>query len=290
MSNFHVLTLATKDDGYYNALSISAKNNHINLVTLGFGQKWTGFTMKINLMKNYIESLPDDDIVVISDAYDVIILQDSHTILNKFYSFNKPIVISRDANPNFLISRYFQYKAFKPCNNNYICAGLYMGYVWAIKLLYAEMCKNNNCIENDKDDQIMLSNTCNNNDFYNKYINIDTEYKIFYTTIGSSIFDPSYTSGLDSYISKNKLLIKNTNEEPSFVHGPNYTNLNIILKTYNLPIDSKSKRSIHDKLFVYLKYDFLKLFVNDVLILLLIIPTFIIFIHILKKFNAPSTN
>ena len=278
MNNFHILTLATKSDGYYNAFVESAKKNNIDLITLGLGQKWSGFTMKINLIKEYLNSLPDNDVVVISDAYDVILLQDAKTILEKFYSFNKPIVISRDAQGNFIFS-YFQSKVYKKCNNVQICAGLYMGYVWAIKLLYIEMCKNNNCIENNKDDQMMLSNVCNNNNFFNKYIDIDINYNIFYTTVGNG-FSSTYSPDSNSNIVNNKLIINDTKQEPSFVHGPNYTKLDLILKTYNLPINRNYNRNITEKLFIYFKYEYLQYYINDILIFILII---ILIIFIIPK-------
>jgi hypothetical protein len=280
MSNFHILTLATKNDGYYNALVESAKKNNIDLVTLGFGQKWSGFTMKINLINKYLESLPDNDIVVISDAYDVILLQNASKILKKFKSFNKPIVISRDAQGNFIFS-YMQSKVYKKCNNVQICAGLYMGYVWAIKLLYSDMCKNNNCIENNKDDQMMLTNVCNNNDFFNKYIDIDNDYIIFYTTVGSG-FSSIYSPDSNSDIINNKLIINNTNQEPSFVHGPNYTKLDLILNTYNLPLNNNYNRNITEKLFIYFKYEYLQYYITDILILILILTLIIYFIRYIK--------
>jgi hypothetical protein len=280
MSNFHILTLATKNDGYYNALVKSAKKNNIDLVTLGFGQKWSGFTMKINLINEYLKSLPDNDIVVISDAYDVILLQNASNILKKFKSFNKPIVISKDAQGNFIFS-YMQSKVYKKCNNVQICAGLYMGYVWAIKLLYSEMCKNNNCIENNKDDQMMLTNVCNNNDFFNKYIDIDNNYLIFYTTVGSG-FSFTYSPDSNSDIINNKLIINNTNQEPSFVHGPNYTKLDLILNTYNLPLNNNYNRNITEKLFIYFKYEYLQYYITDILIFILILTLIIYFIPNIK--------
>ena len=50
-------------------------------------------TMRFNLWRDYLNTLDDDDeIVVINDAYDVVILEDGDTIIKKFKSFNKNIV------------------------------------------------------------------------------------------------------------------------------------------------------------------------------------------------------
>ena len=44
------ITVATeKNIGYYSVLVESCKKNNIDLIVLGLGQKWTGFTMRLNL-------------------------------------------------------------------------------------------------------------------------------------------------------------------------------------------------------------------------------------------------
>jgi hypothetical protein len=124
MNNLHIITVATKNDGYYNALKQSAINNNINLITLGFGQKWTGFMLKFNLIKDYLNQLNDNDIVGFVDAYDVLILQDTNIIINKFKSFNSPIILSKDCKLNSLLSMYIIPRLFDKCGDIYINSGL----------------------------------------------------------------------------------------------------------------------------------------------------------------------
>ena len=45
------------------------------------GEEWTGFTMRFNLWRDYLNTLDDDEIVMINDAYDVVILEDGDTII-----------------------------------------------------------------------------------------------------------------------------------------------------------------------------------------------------------------
>ena len=125
----------------------------------------------------------------------------------------------------------------------------------------------------------MLSNVCNNNNFFNKYIDIDINYNIFYTTVGNG-FSSTYSPDSNSNIVNNKLIINDTKQEPSFVHGPNYTKLDLILKTYNLPINRNYNRNITEKLFIYFKYEYLQYYINDILIFILII---ILIIFIIPK-------
>jgi hypothetical protein len=282
MSNLYILTVATHNEGYYDALKISAERNNLNLITLGFGQKWKGFIMKYDLTKNYLNSLNDNDIVVFVDAYDVLILQNYDTIIEKFKSFNKPIILSQDANPHSLFLKYFHPKIFDQCNNTRINSGLYMGYVWALKLLFNQMCKYNDCNNKENDDQIMLTNTCNQPTFFNKYLAIDYDSLLFYTTMGGNGFlNYNFSPGIDSDIIDKKLIIKKSNQEPSFIHGPANTNLDLVAKIYNLP-KNKSKRDELSKAKVYLKPLYIKYFINDLLFPILIIA-FIITLYLSKK-------
>lgn len=265
MNKLHILTVATHNEGYYNAL-----NYNINLITLGFGQKWTGFTMKYDLTHKYLYTLDDNDIVVFTDAFDVLIIQDSGTIINKFKSFNKPIVISKDGDPHSLIIMYIHSRIFKKCNNTKINSGLYIGYVWALKLLYEQIYKEYNYNIKHNDDQIMLINICNNTDFFNKYITIDYDSILFYTTFGGyGILNYNFTPGIDSNIINNKLIVKKTNQEPSFVHGPGNTNLDLLTNLYNLP--KNINRSKLDKVIIYSSPQYIKYYIQDILLAIIIL-------------------
>jgi hypothetical protein len=270
MDKLHIITVATHDDGYYKALLKSAKNNNINLTTLGWGQKWAGFTMKTNLIIEYIKLLNDNDIIVVIDAYDVIILDNEENIKKKFYSYNKPILLSRDGDSINFILAWSQEKIFKFCNNEKINAGMYMGYVWAIKKLLDRLCKNKNmpCTSSDADDQILLTNVCKNTEFYDKYIAIDTKKLIFYNTYGNSNIHSLYQDfefNESNRIVNNKLFLEDTKTFPSFIHGPANTNLNSICKLYKLPILKENNRDIIYRAKVYLKVQYLKYLMDDIL-------------------------
>ena len=289
MEKLHIVTVATHDDGYYQSLLQSAKNNNLDIVTLGWGQKWTGFIMKVNLLKEYINNIDDNDIVVFVDAYDVLILENEQSIRNKFYSFKKPLVLSVDCKPPFFLIKYLYSVLFKRCNNENINAGLYMGYVWAIKILIKELCNNKKmlCDSPDVDDQMLLINVCNKSDFYDKYITIDTNKILFYNTFGNSNANNLYQDfNFDEshMIVNNKLVLKNTNLSPSFIHGPGNANLNSICKLYNLPILNQNKRDVVYRLKLYTKPLYIRIFAIELLYYYIILLIFIIcIIHYNKK-------
>jgi hypothetical protein len=47
----HIVTVANKNEGYFNYLVESCKRNGGKLEVLGWGQEWKGFIMKMNLLK-----------------------------------------------------------------------------------------------------------------------------------------------------------------------------------------------------------------------------------------------
>ena len=57
----HVVTFATHKEGTFEYI-VNNKYN-IPVVVLGYGEKWTGFRMKLEYMYNYIKDLPETDIV-----------------------------------------------------------------------------------------------------------------------------------------------------------------------------------------------------------------------------------
>jgi hypothetical protein len=270
MDKLHIITVATHDDGYYQALLQSAKNNNTNITTLGWGQKWKGFTMKTNLIIEYISSFDENDIVVVIDAYDVIMLDNEENIKKKFYSFNKPILLSRDGDPKNVFATWFQKRVFKTCSGHKINAGMYMGYVWAIKKLLDRLCKNKNmpCTSSETDDQMLLINVCNNKVFYETHIAVDSNKLIFYNTYGNSnlfsLFQDFEFVDSNNVID-NKLYLEDTKTYPSFIHGPANTNLNSICKLYKLPILKENNRGVLYRIKVYAKSHYFKYLIDDIL-------------------------
>ncbi len=265
MDNLHVVTIATHNDGYYDALIESGKRNGINVKTLGWGQKWKGFTMKFELINNYLNNINEDDIVVFVDAYDVIILENKEEILNRFYDYSMPIILSVDNAPEIPIIRYFYNKIFDKCENYNINSGLYIGYVWALKKMFKLLCDKNMCTTNQIDDQVLLVNVCRNKSFYKKYINIDNDYKIFFNTFGTnnSIYEQDLSINKVFNINNNKFKFKGKNYGPCFIHGPNDTNFDEIIDFYDLPKKVVVREPGH-RFSVYTKPFYHKFLIDDI--------------------------
>ena len=96
----HAVTCGT-DRKKCTYVNTSARKYGIDIVNVGTNIEWEGTDMsalgggmKINLMKDYVEHLHDDDIVLFTDAYDVFYADDLETITERFLEFNKDIVFS----------------------------------------------------------------------------------------------------------------------------------------------------------------------------------------------------
>lgn len=166
------------------------KNNNWEYVILGEGEQWNGFITKIIAIKNYLENINSEKIVVISDAHDVYCLKNSKNFINDFKSFNKNIVVSMelfaeglvtyDFNKDYYqvtwLGPYFESNNidYKNINKKFVNGGLYCGYAKTIYLFYKWM-----LFKKYTDDQKALGA------FMNQYPNVvypDFNNKLLHTT------------------------------------------------------------------------------------------------------------
>jgi len=267
MENTHLITIATHNEGYYNALKKSSNRYDYNLITLGFGQKWQGFIMKYKLLTETLNNYNDNDIIILIDAYDVIVTDSKSIAIEKFKKINKPILLSKDGYTGNSIFNYLHSKIFDTYYNYQICAGLMMGYVWALKKLIFLMCGEEleKCKQLNLDDQVLLINTCKKNKLYKNFVAIDNNSEIFYNTYGivdNLEFNFEITDIFD--IKNNKLYLKSTDISPCFIHGPGNTNLNNLCNFYDLPISKKSSRDYVYRIKTYTKPQYLEKFSDEI--------------------------
>jgi len=169
-----IVTYATHNERYFPILVESAKRNNLKLTVLGYGKKWNGFTDKFIGVLNYIKNKDPNLIVMFVDAFDVVFNNTTEQeILNKYNSFNKPIVFSVDMKNN-----YFFPKGFSKTINT----GLYIGRVAYLNELLNNLMKFNVDEHNYfTDDQMLLNYYYKiNNDDSKKNVAIDINYNLFW--------------------------------------------------------------------------------------------------------------
>lgn len=134
---FHILTVATDPEKGYKLLK---KNN--NIINLGEGVEWLGGDMskgpgggqKINLVKKFLETSNDNDIVMFVDGYDTFISASPNDILSRYFNFRKEIVFSSEKTcwPDKSISDLFP----ETGGYKFLNSGTYIGTVKALKELF----------------------------------------------------------------------------------------------------------------------------------------------------------
>ena len=225
------IVVATEKKGYYHVLEQSCKRHNIELIPLGMGEEWTGFTKKFELWRDYLNTLDDNEIVMINDAYDVVILEDGDTIIKKFKSFNKNIVICTQ------IKSYFTELVFDKCKNfdSVISIGSMIGYVKYLKQLIKLLFKYPNLWKKYKnDDQMIIQEVCNyENTFFKNNIVLDTNQKLFFATTGSDyVYNMIFKNIINLYMKNNKLYTDN-NITPSVLHLAGNVDGNVYLQYLN---------------------------------------------------------
>ena len=178
-----IITYATHSEGSFNELI----NNRFQLpiIVLGYGERWNGFMDKFKKMYNYIQILPDNEIIVFIDGFDSYINQPGNVIKDRFLKYNANIVLSEHPS---LIGDYINRKVFGICENNTVAnSGLYIGYNKDIKKLLKHILESNY----SNDDQRNLNAACSHFD----NIKLDKEKKIFHN---QSYYERYFNTKTDS--------------------------------------------------------------------------------------------
>jgi hypothetical protein len=257
----HIVTVATKNEGYFDCLLQSCKRYGAKLEVLGWGQKWQGFTMKFMLMKQYLEKLSDDDIVCFIDAYDVILLRSIDELEKQFVNSGKKIIVAKDDdNINVFLRLYFG-----ACKNTSINSGTYIGYVKYLKSLLKTIHSNHN-LKEEKDDQMILTKVCNETDD----ISIDVNRDFFIVTL--NLHDKNIK------IDNGKIMCGN--HYPFILHAPANYDIDDVLINMGYDLSNIHKRIDKTAYYAILFYNKLGIIFG---ILLFVCFLFILYKYIMNK-------
>jgi len=133
----HICTTASDWDPGVDKLLASSNANNLTVSILGMGEPFS-LEKKIRDFHKFLSDLPDGDVALFIDAYDILLLSNEETILERFFSFEAPIVFSGDKTcyPFPQISSHYP-----PCKTRfrYLNSGAYIGYVKDLKEVLSEM-------------------------------------------------------------------------------------------------------------------------------------------------------
>jgi hypothetical protein len=163
-----IIIYATHSFGTFETLQ-----QHPDIVVLGHGTKWQGFIEKSKVIRSYLKTLPDHEIVAIIDGFDSYILK-TDGLQQEFLKMNCKVLVSThkvQLTNIDVVDNYLIHKVFSSCKNNIVAnSGLIMGYVNELKIVYSKIINGPT-----NDDQRNLNKACNELPF----LKLDTNHIIF---------------------------------------------------------------------------------------------------------------
>jgi len=169
LTKMKILTVATKEEGYFGLLRQTAGELGYTLEVLGWNEKWQGFHRKIIWYAEALAGIPADEAVVCVDGYDVVVVGPAEEMHKNFIKMNAPIVFSGQR--YFPSRKWMRHLADKVMSNrkkntigtsNQIfdysrpCTGLFAGYAGALHGLFLQLTELNHK-EHINDDQVLLN-------------------------------------------------------------------------------------------------------------------------------------
>lgn len=234
-SNLLVLTVASdKTDGFKRFID-SANLNGLKTKVLGLEKSWQGGNMKsygggykLNLYLEALEPYKNDDnlAVLLTDAYDVVLLANSSIILKKFTKFDASIVISTERSCWPDIKLIDRYPTVDLDGYRFINSGGVIGYASKLYKLLSEK-----PIKDLADDQLHLTNLYLNSDLREKLdIKLDN-YASLFQNLYLAEDDIRLRLVNKSYILENIRF----NTHPALVHGNGLSKLTLNSYTNYVP-------------------------------------------------------
>ncbi len=149
----HAITVGS-DDSKCKKLYYTSQKNGFNFVNIGKNIEWKGSDMsgpgggqKINLLKEYIQHLPDHDVVFFADGYDVFVTNSLEEIVYRYLEMRCKVLFACESVcwPNSTLSDKFP-ESHTPYR--YLNSGLFIGRVDELKKIISES------VEDYGDDQL----------------------------------------------------------------------------------------------------------------------------------------
>ena len=215
----HYITIATMPHIILDIIKHRAESQGESVIVLGqeenrpIGWQSTGnFGVKLIRVHSFLqrEDLHGDDIVVFTDAYDVIYCGDLRQTVARFEKMNVPILFGAETtcNPDPEMSKKYP-KLIGDVEFPYLNSGLFIGRVWALR----QCMKNVTFSDSDDDQRFWTKQFLKNPDL----IHLDYENQLFLNTFGVDL-DLIIWNGLYAFY---------RDRNPMFVHvnGPDKNDL-----------------------------------------------------------------
>ena len=128
-----ILTVATKNGGYFEILKRSCAKYGLNLIIVGFGEVTFSWVKRLEWIHDTMVKLPKNEIVMVVDAFDVFFLAGADEIVRKFTSLQTPLLVGGDNQCNSKVQQTFAKIFFNRTGLPYsdheyslVCAGTFV--------------------------------------------------------------------------------------------------------------------------------------------------------------------
>ena len=215
----HYITVATKPHPVLNNIlaRISKQGETLNVLGLEENREigWQGtgnFGVKLRCVHEFLKNpdILDNDIVLFSDAYDVIYCGNQPEILTRFQELENPIIFGAERLCNPDPKRETEY-TFKKTEFPFLNSGLFIGWAWALRICMMDYKYN----DTDDDQRFWTTQFLEHPSF----IGLDYENRLFLNTADIDIQEVKWDK------TEGKALFNGRN--PMFVHinGPDKSDL-----------------------------------------------------------------
>jgi hypothetical protein len=222
-----VIAFGTDKHAYYDLFIESCERNSIEPVILGWNEKWIGYGKKLVAIRDYIKNLPEKEIVIIVDPFDVVFLSGLDEIE---YKFNKlPCAFLCGAlNLGKLTGSIYNYEFNKsgkklpitPTNYNFLNTGTWISRAGFAQYLIDELVDKFHMKDTSMDQQLLTYV------YVQKLYNLDIDWKceIFHNlmfkdfiTRRADLKDLKFTGG--------RVINTASGSKPSIIHASGHTNM-----------------------------------------------------------------
>jgi len=181
----HPITVGT-DNSKCASLNTTAALKGVYPLNLGLGVEWEGGDMsgiggghKVDILRSYIDTLPDHDVVLFTDAYDVLYNDDIESITRKYLSYRAKVVFAGeescwpDSSTGDAFTEIAKEMGHEGTKVPFLNSGVFIGQVSELKKMLSDTEFH---VENSGDDQLFYQNIF----LSRKYdIKLDYECRLF---------------------------------------------------------------------------------------------------------------
>ncbi|MEQ8524383.1 glycosyltransferase domain-containing protein [Gracilimonas sp.] len=209
------VTVATHSTPDFEIFQKSASQHKISFDILGWGKEYTSHKCKSIWLIEYLDNLPDDEIVLYTDAYDALMLCPKEEIIEKYDQLGHSVIYSAEQNINIdgtFLEKVAIYLRVRNREKPYrfLNAGQWIGRAGTVRNIIKETLSSDKFDSKNNNDQSLLIEYMS---YFPDVIKLDTKNIIFSCTAGRTGLEK------DDYSIKNDRIFNSiTKTTPCSIH------------------------------------------------------------------------